>query len=751
MRSSTISRIAQGVELAMLIAGLVLVVPNQASAQGAGVKVPCTVNYLRLRITTGGDDLRGWDGMSTSKDNLNVTIYFGKQGSQLAADVNKDQVWQNHSMHLVEIKLNQAVPLDQIRGIKLEHTGSSGPSYDAAKGSTPLGPAVGIQSPDTWDMQSLEVTAVGEGAGATILQHGPRIFTNGDRVLSTRVQIPANSCGVGERFGRLNLADKMLQKSGGAGSKYGQEPAHSTIQVAPRVSPQQLQNNRLIKQALAHTVQIGPRAGAPGGNSSYSAIIAIIKRQSLASRSLVTSSVRPPNQNRMPIGGSGGASQSDTLINPGTNSSLNPQPPPPKGSSGTLLSPGTTTGLNPQPLPPKGSTPMLGAGQTMSASGTQSRGASASPTATKVSGPRQQQPLTQRIGTHPMPTQICRTGIATVDGAANGVWFSPVAGEDGRFVIQGCGFGSMPGEVYLSGVQFDPAHAKLIVQHLGAPNSPDRVNFTIPPNEWKGSQQFVTSWSDRQIVAQIDANVSGLYDTNNVALNVKTASGQRYQATGMNFLAAREDQVLKKLVRTNYPTGADSCYGLTLSECLVPGINLAIVNASPGPLTPQVESPTHYWLTPGESIAVVRGVIYLSATDDYSLTLPNGTDTYQFNLAPGFQLDPDPNKGVQLNHASMDISHCQSLGGVYSHSGNWGVSYTSTSSFQVHWEEEACSPGSGAKSPQGIGTTSGYAGFSAYELEITVIGPRGINPLASGNGNGLAIKQLQPVQMLHKN
>lgn len=519
-----------------------------------------------------------------------------------------------------------------------------------------------------------------------------------------------------------------------------QARVRSSIQEPSKISAEQLKNNRAVQYALAHTVQIGPRANELGVGASRSAIIAIIKRQSVAAHSLLVPAVRPPSPNSGAIGGSGGANQNATLLNPGTTSSLNPQPLPPKGSapSGTLLNPGTTSGLNPQPYPPKGS--QIGVEQTMSATGTQSPGESARPTATQMNGPIQQQPLTQRIGTQPMPTQICRAGIAMVDGGANGVWFSPVAGQDGRFVIQGCGFGSAPGEVYLSGIQFDSAHTRQLVQRLGTSSSPDRVYFQFPAN----------GWSDRQIVAQIDPNAGGLYDTNNVTLNVKTTGGQIYQATGMNFLAAREDQVLKRLVRTPYPTGADSCYGLALSECLIPGINLAIVNASLGPLTPQVESPTHYWLTPGESIAVVRGVIYLNTTDNYSLTFPSGTDTYQFNFAPGFELDP--NNGVQLNHASMDVSHCQSLGGVYSHSGNWGVSYASTSSFQIHWEEESCSPSStAAKNPQGIGTTSGYAGFSAYELEITVIGPRGINPLASGNGNGMAIKQLQPVQMLQKN
>lgn len=528
--------------------------------------------------------------------------------------------------------------------------------------------------------------------------------------------------------------------------------------------PQNLTKNRTIQNALAHTVQIGPSAGVPGGDGSYSTLIGLLRKQSAAAHSLLLPAA-PPNRNQ--AGANGGGS---TMLNGGSKVALNPQPYPPKGSAatgqtGTLLNGSTNVALNPQPYPPKASQPILGASQTMSTPGTSSGTAAPTPSAssgttgsfnlapatpanslTPTNGPTAHRPPAGRQplpndARAPMPAQICRVGIAMVDGGANGVWFSPVPGDEGKFVIQGCGFGNAPGEVYLSGVQYNPAHARLMVQHVGAATCAGCVYFQVVPNEW----------SDRQLVAQIDPNAGGLYDTNNVTLNVKTASGQVYQATGMNFLAAREDQVLQRLVRTPYPTGADSCYGLTLTECLVPGINLAIVNSSVGPLKPEVESPTKYWLNPGQSIAVVRGVIYLNPTDSYSVSFPSSTDTYQFNFAPGFELDP--NHVVQLNHASMDVSHCQSLGGVYSNSGNWSVSYMSTSSFQVHWEEEACSPGSAMakNNPEAIGTTSGFAGFSAYELQITVIGPRGIDPLVSGNVNRLGIKQIQPVQMLHKN
>ncbi|MGH9732338.1 MAG: hypothetical protein ACRD4A_11605, partial [Candidatus Acidiferrales bacterium] len=471
---------------------------------------PCMVNYLRVRIATGGDDLRGWNGMSSSKDNLNITVNFGAQGSQLAADVNNDKEWANNTVNLVVIKFNQAVPLNEIKGIQLRHTGSelgiSGP-----EAASPAGLAGGIQTADNWDMDRIEVVAEGTGASALIARHGAKRFTGQDRILNIRTDIPANSCDVSERFGRLNPGMKNVQPPNGAGSKYGtQRLAPSTIQPASKSGSQQLQNNRLIQQALAHGVVV--KASPPSGfaDGSNSALIGLLRKQSAAARALLlpalTGGVKPANGQTTPANKAmlaTGPSQTGPMLNGSGGAN----------QTGTLLNPGTTRGLNPQPYPPKGSQPQIGAGQTMSASGTPGAGPSTSPTATQVnppSGPTAhrppagRQPVTQPLGARaPMPTQICRTGIATVDGGANGVWFSPVAGQDGEFVIQGCGFGNTPGEVYLSGVQFDPAHARLIVQHVGGSTSPDRVYFQTPANEW----------SDRQIVAQIDANAGSLYDT----------------------------------------------------------------------------------------------------------------------------------------------------------------------------------------------------------------------------------------------
>lgn len=752
--------------LMAVCAPLLATVAGARSGAPAANSLPCVVQYLRLTITTGADDLRG------GYNNLNVTLRFGKDGFLGAANVNRGAKWDNNTTHTVAIKLKRPVPLNELKSITLDHLANGGLTISPETVLSPIGVIAGLQTADEWKMQSLEVVAVGNGTGVEIARHEYHDFTGSDSILNLRLNIPANSCEVGERYGRLNhgaIANPALRPRGGnsgAASKYGAERlAPSTIQPpassgpthppiggtaqVPKGSANQrpakdsaaLRSNKTIQAALARKVQVeatGMPTGLENGSTRsiewvYRTGLSILRRQSATAHSLLL----PPVRVNQPQAGATG------------------------NSGGTLLNGGARVALNPQPLAPKSSGTLLGPSQTMS-SGTPSGSLSGSPAATMAnapSGPTRQQPgggnrpePTPRPGRRaPMPTQMCRTGIATIDGGTSGVWFSPVAGQDGQFVIQGCGFGSMPGQVYLTGVQYAKTNlvANVGITRPDASIHPDRVNFTIPPNQWKNEGQFTTSWSDRLIVAQIDPNASGLYDTNNVTLVVQTASGATYQAPGMNFLAARADQPVQTLIHTPYPAGNNSCYGLALSECLFPGINIAIVNSSVGPLTPQIESPTSGgWLNPGQTIAVIRGVIYLEPTDSYSVSFPSGTDTYQLQLAPGFELDT--NKGVQLTHASMDAGHCQSLGGVYASSGNWSLSYMSGSSFQVHWEEESCSPGSAAakNNPGAIGNVSGFAGFSAYELQITVLGPRGVSPWSSGSVNPIVIKQMQNGMLL---
>jgi hypothetical protein len=135
--------------------------------------------------------------------------------------------------------------------------------------------------------------------------------------------------------------------------------------------------------------------------------------------------------------------------------------------------------LNPQPLPPKASGGMLGPSQTMSAPG--QTNISTGPKAGMLdqqSGPvRHQGPGADRTpqpaaAKAPAPTKMCMNGIATVDGQKYGVVFAPVSGPEGTFVIQGCGFGTKAGEVYLGGMRYVPSAAQIPGQPFACPLIP---------------------------------------------------------------------------------------------------------------------------------------------------------------------------------------------------------------------------------------------------------------------------------------
>jgi len=478
----------------------------------------------------------------------------------------------------------------------------------------------------------------------------------------------------------------------------------------PAVTAGKWKSNRLISSALARSVLVIPTGTAPGGDGGNSAVTGLLRKQSAAAQTILSS----------------GASA--RTFTGGVRPAGTPQ-------NGMLLNGGT----NPQ-LMGNGAARQIGAGQTMSASGSQTTlNGSSTTTSAAQSGPTRHQapdsPKPQMIGTRaPNPTQLCIGGIASVDGQKSGIWFSPVSGPDGTFVIQGCGFGNTLGQVYLSSLHYASASPTGAARGvLDSPIFRDRVSFQIAPDEW----------SDRQIVAQIDSSAGGFYDANNVTLVVKTASGQQYQAGGMIFQAVREDQTLQLLPKP--PVCAQS----TGYSCVPLGVSLATVNATmAGPVQPEVESPSLALIQAGETIAVTRE----TAVDQFPIpanpgrSFPGGTDTYQFHFAPGFKLDPQT--GVQLRHSSPDASFCQTVGGESSKNGNWSVNYTSTSSFQVSWEADDCWPNSTMTSGKSLDVLN-YASVSAYALEITVLGPRGASPWPSGNMSSLATPP-QPLPMLLK-
>jgi len=444
-------------------------------------------------------------------------------------------------------------------------------------------------------------------------------------------------------------------------------------------------SNNLVTSAMSHSVVTGPTGAVPGGTAT-SALVAILRKQSMAAQSLLLPAVRPVSANNGPLL-SGGTSQ---MLNAPANSSS-----PQIGATHIMNSPGSGGGVsNGRTVPP-----------TMQQAPT-------------VQG-HPQQP--QKPGAQVIPTKVCMGGIATVDGQKSGVWFSPVSGPDGSFVIQGCGFGATPGVVYLTGVPVGPPPASAGNKAISVQN---QVTFQVAPNQW----------SDRQIVAQIDPNASGFYDSNNVTLVVKTAGGQQYQAAGFNFSAARADQVLSWIVPP--PNGFSS---FVMSTAFVTNptavVHLAAVTDSSGNLMlPTVSSPSAGTIWSSETVGAIRAK--LGPSTPSKVTFPGGTDNYQLNLAPGFQLDPQT--GVQMRHTQIDVNQCQqSFNGDYLTSGSWAINYTSKTAFQISWQEQSCWPKAGT---QGVSPLD-YGSVSVYALQVTVLGPRGVSPWASGNMNPLTIKQ----------
>lgn len=259
-------------------------------------------------------------------------------------------------------------------------------------------------------------------------------------------------------------------------------------------------SSTLIAAAQAHAIRLQAAQNSFGGNDANSALIALLRKQSAAARSLLLSSSTREI-------GAGGRLSSNGNVSAGM----------PSGST-TVPSHGSNGQTNVTPLP--------GA-----------NGAAAH-------------------------TAICSLGIAAVDGQASHLVFSPVPGPEGTFVIQGCGFGNTPGSVYLTGVHYSPPSRAggLGAQVLGAAA---RIPFHVAANGWTDKQivasidSTVSGFSDTfSPTLSLDPNNSLHYFVANVAIVVVTAGGQQYERTGYDFMAAREVQTLTAIPPSQFGAAA---------------------------------------------------------------------------------------------------------------------------------------------------------------------------------------------------
>jgi hypothetical protein len=158
-----------------------------------------------------------------------------------------------------------------------------------------------------------------------------------------------------------------------------------------------------------------------------------------------------------------------------------------------------------------------------------------------------------------------------------------------RYVITGCGFGSTPGKVYLTG---------------GFPAHNGRV--ALGPYFAFGTQRSWSGhWSDREIDAQLDEGLSGEMDQfTNISLVVETSDGQRIQAGVLSFKAQRAEFMLGSI-----PSSAigSTPRGTALSPC------------------------TSSWVTSDCTVDVLRAT---GAPEEFNPS----PDTFTINLKSGFIL-----------------------------------------------------------------------------------------------------------------
>jgi hypothetical protein len=281
------------------------------------------------------------------------------------------------------------------------------------------------------------------------------------------------------------------------------------------------------------------------------------------------------------------------------------------------------------------------------------------------------------------------------------VAFTPVAGPDGTYVIQGCGFGTQPGRVYLSFLHYPQKISPVSgpTQAIPFRPNPDQLQFEIASGDW----------SERQIVVHIDPNASGYYDTDPVTLVVQIAGGQQYKSGGFipgvhySFVAARAAQLLPFS-----PYLVNAPYTFDSQGRQVP----FYVGSSAAPL-----------FSGNHTVVVVRQVVgatFSNNLPDRVLVVPPEQGQYaSAELMTGFQVF-----GVQFYHADLPKVACIYVppgNAQYTASGDWGVDDSQWGEYDVSWQEQSCTS-----------TSAGAGGHtqsvSAYALDITVVGPRGVSP-----------------------
>jgi hypothetical protein len=258
------------------------------------------------------------------------------------------------------------------------------------------------------------------------------------------------------------------------------------------------------------------------------------------------------------------------------------------------------------------------------------------------------------------------------------VVFTPIP-EWNLYTVKGCGFGMKPGNIYLEG-----------------PFASGQVPLMFPSPK---------DWSDTAIVAQLNPQLSGESDHDNVTLVIQPQGGAPLRVSGFKFYAARETVLLEKI-----PQRVVQFSGPALSSAQP--LPNSTSNLKLG-FYASYFTPSH--ATPPASADVGRAKVY-EPTPSPDVLVP-GSDYYDFSaLSPGFH----PNS-MQLAYASDSFSIGQQSLPSCPSSGDWKAQWDGNN-IRVSWKVLHC----GGWGPQ--------LDKSDYSLSVWVTGPRGVDPWSMVRG-----------------
>jgi len=431
------------------------------------------------------------------------------------------------------------------------------------------------------------------------------------------------------------------------GSKTNSKPA--TGQQQMKLTPQQLRE-QISKMAAKGKISIGPKTANPhrAGGSANSILIGLLRAQKQAGdseRTQILASARMAPKGR---------ATGRAPLTPGHTMS-DPVPTDPAGAP-----PAGTPGATPpsDPGTPIGAPTSIGSHK--AATGVM-RLPSSTVLPQEPPAPAPRNPAGQGMSA----VAVCQhPSIGSVNKQANGVVFTPDP-QYNLYTIKGCMFGDAQGQAHLYG-PFAAGHVAL------------QIEF----------------WSDSQIVAKVDPQVTGELDQDNVTLVLAPSGAPQVQKSGFKFYAMRETALLTRIPRS--------------------AANLVIVTDTGGtPVNFGTQDNSKYYSPTtsstsftGMSAEVSRAAVYVF----------NGNqDLFDFSkMKSGFTTD-----NMQLNTWVLP----NTCGDNYIVNGTWKTEWVGDN-IRVTWQMQHCHEASSAV----FGVGSMDVSNSDYGLNVWVVGPRGVNP-----------------------